>query len=85
MSRASDRITSWDVIRTGSGPGPCHSFLSATVSKQTKNKKSTGTTGKITCTGLYKKNGSEEGLIFCDLAFSLLTLSVVTCLVIRMA
>ena len=79
MSRASDRITSWDVIRTGSGPGPCHNFSSATVSKQMKNKKSTGTTGKITCTGLYKKHGSEEGSIFCDLAFSLLTLDVVTC------
>ena len=51
MSRASDRTTSWDVIRTDSGPGLCLNFLSVTVSSQTRAKASIGTTGKITCTG----------------------------------
>jgi len=53
-SRASDHITSWDAIRTDSGPGLCLNFLSVTVLSQVRDEVSIGTTGKITCTGLYK-------------------------------
>ena len=54
MSLARDHITSWDVIRTDSGPGPCPNFLSMTVLRQIRDNVLIGTTGKITCMGLYK-------------------------------